>query len=169
MTEYKAFTPSGFRTGAGEDTARFIIGTTDAIDSDGDVVVPGSIGNQVATLLPAHRWDALPLGKAHIFEQGDQIVADVRFNPTADAQSWYSAIKWDFENPPPIQQYSWGYDATQSRPGEFKGQRVRFLDALTIHEVSPVVIGASLNTHTAGVKQSGYPPVNSKSCTPRNG
>jgi hypothetical protein len=100
----------------------------------------------------------MPLGKARIFEQGDQIVADVQFNPTPDGQAWYLAIKWDFENPPPIQQYSWGYDATRSRPGEFKGQRVRFLDALKIHEVSPVVVGASIGTATASVKQFGLSP-----------
>lgn len=152
MTEYKAFVPSEFKS-ATRGSAQFVIGTTGVIDSDGDVVMAGAIGTQVATVLPAHRWDALPLGKARISEQDDHIFADVQFNPTPDAQAWYEAIKWDFENPPAVQQYSWGYEPTRSRPGDFNGRKARFLQSLTIYEVSPVVIGASVGTHTAMVKQ----------------
>lgn len=149
--EYKQFLPESFKS-KGEGTARFVIATTEVVDSHGDVLVPGAIGDQVATLLPAHRWDALPLGKARISEQDDLVIADVQFNPTPQGQAWHDAIKWDFDNPPAVQQYSWGYDATRSRPGKLNGEKVRFLEVVKIHEVSPVLIGASIGTHTSMIK-----------------
>jgi hypothetical protein len=152
VTEYKAFIPLSFKS-TGQGSATFVIAHTGVLDLDGDILVPGAIGQQVATVLPAHNWNSLPLGKARISEQGNQVVADVQFNPTPDGQAWYEAIKWDFENPPSVQQYSWGYTPSKSRPGEHNGQPVRFLESVVIHECSPVVVGASIGTHTAGVKQ----------------
>jgi hypothetical protein len=152
MIEYKAFLPESFKS-TGNGSAQFVIATTGLVDSDGDVLIPGAVGQQVSTLLPTHNWNSVPLGKAWISERGNQVIADVQFNPTPEGQSWYHAIKWDYENPPAVQQYSWGYTPEKSHPGEHAGQRVRFLEAVTIHETSPVVVGASRGTLTAGVKQ----------------
>jgi hypothetical protein len=152
VIEYKAFLPESFKS-IGNGSAQFVIATTGVVDSDGDVLLPGAIGQQVSTLLPAHNWNSIPLGKAWISERGNQVIADVQFNPTLDGQSWYQAIKWDFETPPAVQQYSWGYTPEKSHPGEHAGQRVRFLEAVNIHETSPVVVGASRGTLTAGVKR----------------
>jgi hypothetical protein len=149
MTEYKSFTPTEFKSDS-HGSAQFIIATTGVLDSDGDVLLPGAIGQQIAVVIPAHDWQSQPLGKARISEQGDHIVADVSFNPTPSAQAWFSAIKWDFQNPPAVQEYSWGYTPTQSNPGDFHGTAARYLESVTIHEVSPVIRAASIGSRTAG-------------------
>ncbi|WP_433233731.1 hypothetical protein [Actinomadura nitritigenes] len=38
--------------------------------------------------------------------------------------------------------------------GEFKGQRVRFLDSVKVHEVSPVLLGAGVGTRTLSAKSA---------------
>lgn len=52
----------------------------------------------------------------------------------------------------PRQQWSYGFDVLDAEHGEFDGQPAQILRKLRIYEVSPVLIGASINTRTLAAK-----------------
>lgn len=140
----------------GTGTAR--IATLGVIDKDGDVARPGDFGEQMAAVQPSHDWQHHMLGKARIYEDGDQVLASFMLNlKTAAGREWYETLKFDLENGPAIQQWSYGYDAPDYEMGDFEGQRVRFLNkpggsGIKVHEISPVLLGAGENTATLNVK-----------------
>ena len=141
-------------TEAGQVTA--VIATLNVIDADQDVTEPGAFGRQSAPIQPAHNWGSTPLGKAEVSENGREAVAKMRFNLDSEAgREWFAALKFDWENGQPLQQYSYGYEVVDSSPGEFEGKRVRFLKKLRVLEVSPVIAGAGIGTRTVAVKRGG--------------
>ena len=133
-----------------------VIATLNVIDADQDVTEPGAFGKQSASIVPAHNWGSTPLGKAEISENGREAIAQMQFNLDSEGgREWFSALKFDFENGKPLQEYSYGYDVLDSDPGEFDGRRVRFLKKLKVLEVSPVLLGAGIDTRTLAVKRGG--------------
>lgn len=160
--QVKQFEPTLTATNA-PGHARFKVATLNVVDSDLDVTLPGFFGRQPVALLPCHDWQSVPLGKGHIYENGTQVVADVQFNLAVPAaRDWYEAIKFDLANPPSLQQYSYGFTLRPGghRPGTHKGRPVRFLQprpdgtpGCTVHEVSPVLLGAGVGTGTLAVKR----------------
>jgi len=143
---------------AREGTATFVIATLNKIDSDGDIVLPGAIGRQTVPILPAHIWSHVPLGKAETYEAGDKVLATAIFNMEVQAaREWHSALVFDLEHPPAKQQFSWGYRPTITTPGRLWGRNVRFLNEVQLHEISPVLQGASVGTHTVSAKRTGQP------------
>jgi len=155
VVEYKV--SSGARAvkdgGADSGTAEFVIASLGVVDADNDIVVPGAIGTQTVPLLPAHDWSSIPLGKATTAEIGGLVVANARFNlDIAAGREWHRAILFDLEHGPSTQQYSWGYSVLSSSPGKVGGKDVRFLHSVRLHEVSPVVRGASVGTRTLTAK-----------------
>lgn len=144
-------------SGDGEITA--VLATLDAVDSDGDVTIPGAFGKQEAPIQPAHDWASVPLGKAKVYEDGPEAKVDMFFNLDIPVgRDWFTALEFDFEmGTEPLQQYSYGYEPTKFRLGEFEKQNVRFLDEIKVHEVSPVLLGAGINTRTLAVKNGIVP------------
>ncbi len=137
-----------------------VIATLNVIDHDGDVTLPGAFGEQEAAIQPAHGWMAPALGKAAISETSTEALANMKFNlEMPSGKEWYQALKFDFETgAAPLQEYSYGYDPIEADPGVFDGQDVRFLKKLKVFEVSPLLLGAGINTRTLAVK-SGIVPV----------
>lgn len=162
--QHKAFSPN-VKAMTGDGTVSVVMATLNEIDSDGDVTEPGFFGRQTAQIVPTHDWAHVPLGKAHIREVGNEAIAELQFNLDVPAAAdWYKAIRYDFENPPALQEYSYGFDILPggSRYGQHKGQPVRFLQPLPngrpgvrVVEVSPVMRGAGVGTRTLAVKQAG--------------
>src|SRR5205823_48499 len=111
---FKSFTPQIKAVGSA-GTVTFVVATLNVIDSDGDVTVPGAFGRQNVPMIPAHDWSSVPIGKGLLFEQGSEAIVDAQLNlAVAEARSWFDAIKFDVEHPPPLQEYSYGYSI---RPG----------------------------------------------------
>lgn len=147
---------------ADSGSARLRIAQFDVIDKDNDVTIKGFFGTQPVTVLPAHDWGHVPLGKGSTLEDDQHAYADVKFNMDVPAaRDWHSAIKFDLAHPPSIQEYSYGYEVVEggSHHGDFKGTEVRFLHAkedgspgANIREISPVVVGAGVNTGTVSAK-----------------
>lgn len=167
MTERKEFTPT-IRGVDGAGKVTIVLATLNtAVDHDGDVTKSGFFGRQVASIVPAHDWAHVPLGKARIFETPGEAVAELAFNLKVPAAvDWYEAIRYDFENPPALQEYSYGFDVLPggSAKGTFAGRSVRFLQPLddgspgvTVFEVSPVMKGAGSRTRTLAVKRDARP------------
>jgi hypothetical protein len=161
--ERKSFRP--LVKAADKGIATVVIATLNVVDSDGDVTLPGFFGEQTAQAIGAHNWGSVPIGKSRVFEQGNEALAELRFNlATMGGKDWYEAIKFDFDNQPTRQQYSYGFSIRPggARSGEFEGHEVRFLGPLPdgtpgadVHEVSPVLLGAGVDTRTVGVKGRG--------------
>jgi hypothetical protein len=153
MVEWKSVSPTIKKL---DDQGRgvAVIATLNTIDKDMDVTRPGAFGNdQVAPMVPAHNWEHVPIGKGRIFESGNEVLYDFQMNMKIDqARAWYEALKFDMENPPPKQEWSYGYSARRV-PGQHDGREVEFLNAIRVHEVSPVIVGAGTNTRTLAVKQ----------------
>lgn len=130
-------------------SGRAVIAMLGVADHDGDLLARGSVGTQTAVLLPTHSWDSVPLGRAVVKEIGSELVAEFRFNPDIeDARAWFSALKFDFEFDHPLQEWSFGFLVKESRKEFRDGRYVRVIDELTVVEVSPVLLGAGVGTHT---------------------
>src|SRR3990167_5038490 len=153
----KSFTPIDFKLSeTGEVSlafSRFMV-----IDKDRDVTFPGSlpVGKSVAMGAYGHTsWaGALPLGKGTIREQGDLGIFDGQFFMETDqGRNGYHTAKAMGD----LQEWSYSYDVLPpSGPELFKGERIRALRKLDVTEVSPVLIGAGIGTHTLAIK-SGSP------------
>jgi len=129
-----------------------VFATLGVVDRDGDVTLPGAFGEQTVKVLPAHDWGHVPIGKARIFEQGNEAMAEFTLNLEIEAaRDWHAALKFDLLDQP-TQQWSYGFEIVKSSLGQIDGKSVRYLESLRVHEVSPVVIGAGLGTRTLAMK-----------------
>lgn len=138
---------------AGSGTAE--IATLNVIDSDGDVTLPGAFGTQHVKMIPAHDWQHVPIGKAKIREDGDKVLADFHLNLEIEAaRDWHASLKHDLATDPPLQEWSYGFGIVEASFGDFDGQEVRFLKKLKVSEISPVLLGAGVGTHTIAIKEA---------------
>lgn len=145
---------------------RATIATLNVEDKDGDVTLPGFFGTQKnIPVLIGHDWGSVPVGKGDVFEDKDKAVLEAKLNlEDPNAKAAYEWLKFDFENGEPAQEFSYGYQIRGDgwRPGEFRGNDVRFLQptedgkpGAKIHEVSLVLVGAGEGTGTETVKNGG--------------
>lgn len=128
-----------------------VFATLNTIDHDGDVTLPGAFteGAPVRIACWGHRWDELPVGKGVIRTRGnDAIVEGAFFLNTQGGRETYETVKALGA----LQEWSYGYDVLDASPGQYDGQRVQFLRKLKVHEVSPVLLGAGIGTHTTAIK-----------------
>lgn len=132
-----------------------VIATLGVIDLDGDITMPGAFGEQVVPMVPAHDWREAPIGKALVHEVGNEARGEFQLNlKTSLGADWYEALKFDLEHPPAKQQYSYGFSIVEAEDGMQENQRVRFLKKLTVHEISPVLLGAGIGTRTLALKNA---------------
>ena len=133
-----------------------VFATLGVLDRDGDVTMPGAFGEQTVKILPAHDWSHVPLGKARIYENGNEAIAEFQLNLDIEAaRDWHAALKFDMAAGTPVQEWSYGFEITKSSLGQHDGKSARFLESLKVFEVSPVVLGAGMGTRTLAVKGGG--------------
>lgn len=131
-----------------------VIATFGKVDRDGDIVERGAFGGATVSVLPSHRAEHVPLGKAKIEERGDLAVAVGAFNlDIGAARDWHSALKYDLEHPPAVQEWSWDFRPIEARDDTVDGEPVRRLVKLDTKEISPVLRGASVGSGTLSVKR----------------
>jgi hypothetical protein len=131
------------------------------IDKDGDVTLPGAIPTKAVPMSAyGHTsWDgALPTGRGTIKEvDGWGVFDGAFFMDTDQGRNAYLTVKAMGE----LQEYSYGYRPKSpggAELGQFEGRSVRFLKALDIWEVSPVLKGAGVATGTLAIKSGGPDP-----------
>lgn len=127
--------------------------TFSVIDKDGDVTLPGSFDDGAETRVSAfgHSWDRLPIGKGTIHQDDSHAWLDGQlFLDTQEGLDTYKAIK----NLGGLTEFSYGFDINDQSFGEFEGQQVRFLRSMVVHEVSPVMVGAGVNTVLNEIKSA---------------
>lgn len=141
---------------AGTGLAR--IATLSEVDHDGDTYAPGAFTwrEQWVLILPAHDRDALPLGKARLYEKDGVAYAELQLNvETSDGKDWASHLKFDLGTGTPVQEWSYGFSVIDAQYEDRNGMRVRVLKKLDVQEVSPVVRGAGMGTGTLSMKSRG--------------
>src|SRR3990167_7190394 len=151
----KAFTPHDLKLDDAGSIA-FAFAQLNVIEKDGDVTLPGAFpAKDVPMSAYGHTsWDgALPVGKGSISEQDEWAVFTGQFfMDTTAGRETHATLK----ALGPLAEYSYGYDPLDYSFGQQDGQDVRFLRSLNVYEVSPVLIGAGIGTHTLAIK-SGSP------------
>lgn len=130
-----------------------IFSTLGVIDSDGDVTNKGAFTTGAPVVISSYghtSWQgALPVGKGTIREVGDEAVMEGKFFlDTQVGRDTFTVVKEIGS----LQEWSYGYDAVKYSFGEHDGQRVRFLEELKVHEVSPVLKGAGVGTRLITAK-----------------
>lgn len=120
-------------------------------DHDGDVTLPGAFkeGQKVRISYWGHRWQDLPVGIGHIHSDDEKAWVEGKFfTDTVAGMETYKTVK----NLEDLQEWSYGFDVEDAEPGVKDGENVNFLRSLYVHEVSPVMLGAGIDTHTQDIK-----------------
>lgn len=159
---FKSFTMTkdSLKQLAEQGEGRAVIATLNVIDHDNDVSLPGAFDwmEQNAFVIPHHNWhsESPPLGKTAIKEDGDDVIAHFKLNlKTHLGSDWREHLKFDLENGSPRQEWSYGFDTIEAEQGELDGRKVQFLKKQKVHEISPVILGAGIDTRTLDVKSAG--------------
>jgi len=148
--EAKAIT---FELKADGDAGGFsaVFATFDVVDAHDDVTRPGAfkVGSEVLIGAYNHDTSRLPVGKGVIVADAVSARVEGQFwlNTTSGRET-YEAVKaagglmeWSYILMP--QKYAYG---------EFEGKQVRFLEAIDVWSVDPVLKGAGVGTRTLSVK-----------------
>lgn len=132
-----------------------VFSTMNVRDHDGDFTREGAFTDGAPVRISAYghaSWDgALPVGKGVIRVKGKKAILDGQFfMNTQHGKDTFETVKALSEDN--LQEWSFGFDIDEYSFGEEKDQRVRYIDRVTVHEVSPVLLGAGINTRTLSVK-----------------
>ncbi len=129
------------------------IATLNVRDKDNDITRPGAFTEGKTVLVSAYMHGSwmgrLPVGKATIHEQGNEVVAEGQFNlNTTEGRDTYEAVKFA----PELQEWSYGFypELTEDGKGEEAGARI--LVKVNEKEISPVLVGAGVNTAVLAIK-----------------
>lgn len=148
---------------AAKGTVEAVFSTFNVKDSDGDVTRPGAFTEGAPVRISAYghaSWGPSrgasfvpipPVGKGVIRTTADEAILQGQFFlKTTGGADTFELIKEMGDQ----QEWSYGYDIPQggATKGEFDGDKVRFLDSLIVHEVSPVLLGAGVGTRTLSAK-----------------
>lgn len=130
-----------------------VFATLGVKDSDGDVTLPGAFEDGAGVRISAYghtSWmGRLPVGKGTIREVKNEAIMSGRFFMDTDhGRNTFYTVKGLEE----LQEWSYGYDPLEYAFGDFEGDHVRFLKKNKTHEVSPVLLGAGINTRTLNAK-----------------
>jgi len=130
-----------------------VFATLNVIDHDGDVALPGAFGSQRVVIEPwNHNYQAPPVGKGVIVEEGDEARLKGRFfTDTAGGAEHYRVVK----NLEDQQEWSYTFQVLDGDPGKFDGRDVYFLKRLEVIGVGPVTRGAGIATRTVTIKRAG--------------
>ncbi len=129
------------------------IATLGIIDKDGDETKPGAFKGNGPVLISAYQhgsWmGSLPVGKATISEDGKDALAHGEFNLKTDAgREHYESVKFSGG----LQEWSYGFKVDESDEVTRDGQKIRVLKKVTVFEISPVLLGAGIDTGTLAIK-----------------
>ncbi len=127
----------------------------DVIDKDGDVTLKGAFTEGAPVVISAFQhtsWDgALPIGKGTIHEEDDVAVMKGQFflNTTHGRDAWETVKALSADG---LQEWSYSLHDVVAEKGEVDGHKVRILKQIRVKEVSPVMIGAGVDTGTRSTK-----------------
>lgn len=134
-----------------------VFSTFNKIDHDGDVTLPGAFEDGAAVRISAYghsSWmGALPVGKGTIkTTKDDARLVGQFFMDTPHGRDTFSTVKGLGD----LAEFSYGFDvqgtgSPEDLPEELQGAE-RVLTKLKVHEVSPVLLGAGIDTRLVTAK-----------------
>lgn len=136
-----------------QGTVSAVFSTFNVVDKDDDVTLPGAFtdGQPVRISAYGHEswFGALPVGKGRVRTTDSEAILDGQFflNTTAGRDT-FEVVREMGE----LQEWSYGFDVLDAEFGTFEGKHVQYLKRLHVHEASPVLLGAGVNTRTLDVK-----------------
>jgi Caudovirus prohead serine protease len=130
-----------------------VFATFNVIDKDGDVTLPDAFEDGAEVVISSYQhtsWQgALPVGKGRIRTTAKEAILDGQFfMDTTAGRDTFEVVKQLGAR----QEWSYGFDTVEGDWGEFDGKEVHFLKKIKTHEVSPVLVGAGVNTRTLETK-----------------
>ncbi len=138
-----------------EEPGSFVarIATLNVRDKDNDITLPGAFPEGKTVLVSAYMhgsWSGrLPVGKATIHEVGNEALAYGQFNlAMSEGRDTYEAVKFA----PELQEWSYGFYPTEAEDGEGENAGARILKKVDVKEISPVLVGAGVDTLTLAIK-----------------
>ncbi|MET8080956.1 HK97 family phage prohead protease [Streptomyces sp. NPDC005303] len=142
-----------------ETTGRItaVFATLHVVDHDGDVTLPGAFTNGAPVMISDWNhtsWQgAKPVGKGVIYEDGDEAILEGQFfMSTTHGRDAFETVKELGE----LASFSYGFDVDDSAPAPrestYGREHRRTLRKMTVHEVSPVLVAAGINTRLVAVK-----------------
>lgn len=157
--EHKTARPLEVKFDDDEGTVVAVFATLNAKDSDNDVTLPGFFGEQNVAIAESHDRAKL-VGKGRIREDGNDVVMEGKyFLETIQGRESYLTAKAMGD----LQEWSYGFYIEEggAKLGQFEGESVRFLTpkddgspGAMVAEVSTVLVGAGVGTHTASIKST---------------
>ncbi len=129
------------------------IATLNVRDKDNDITRPGAFTEGKTVLVSAYMHGSwmgrLPVGKATIHERGNEVVAEGQFNlNTTEGRDTYEAVKFA----PELQEWSYGFYPELTEEGKDEEAGARILVKVNEKEISPVLVGAGVNTGVLAIK-----------------
>jgi phage head maturation protease len=133
-----------------------VFATLKVVDADGDVTLPGAFESGAEVRISAFNHascaGSLPVGRGVIREVGNEAILDGKFFlDTTPGRDTFNTVR----GLGGLGEWSYGYDVLDAEPGTQDGQAVQYLKRLKVHEVSPVLLGAGVDTRTLAVKSAG--------------
>lgn len=131
-----------------------VFSTFNVVDHDGDVTLPGAIKDGTEVVISAYghssHWEKLPVGKGVIRTTDTEAILEGQFfMDTTHGKDTFNTVK----GLGPLGEWSYSLQDVSSKSGEIDGQAVTYLENIgRIKEVSPVLMGAGINTRTLGTK-----------------
>lgn len=135
-----------------------VVATLGVIDRDGDIIRNGSLKGTASVTMSAWGHDAMygavPAGKGKLREEKNALVFSGRaFLSTTGGKETFEVLKEMGED----QEWSFGFRVTgweAPSDEEKKAGAWRVITKMDAFEVSPVIVGAGLNTRTLAVKSA---------------
>jgi hypothetical protein len=132
------------------------IATLNVRDKDSDITIAGAFPVGKTVLISAYMHGSwmgrLPVGKAVIREVGDEVIAEGQFNlKMVEGRETYEAVKFA----PELQEWSYGFYPIKSSDGTGDSTGCRILEQVDVKEISPVLVGAGVNTGVLAIKSEG--------------
>ena len=132
-----------------------VFATLNVKDHDGDVTIPGAFEQGAEVVVSSYNhtsWQgALPVGKGRIEANDNEAILKAQFfMDTQHGRDTFTTVK----ELGPLGEWSYGYDVLDQEPGQHKGEKANILKKLRVKEVSPVLIGAGINTQTVYAKSA---------------
>jgi hypothetical protein len=140
---------------ADEGIVDAVFATLGVIDKDGDVILKGAIesGAKVTMSAYGHKsWEGvLPVGIGTITEVGNEAIVTAQFfMDTPHGRDTFTTVKNLAAEG--LGEWSFSLKDIESERGEVDGKSANLISAVTVHEVSPVLLGAGVDTRTLVTK-----------------
>jgi hypothetical protein len=132
-----------------------VFATFGVVDSDGDLTARDAFTEGAEAPISSYghtSWNgALPVGKGRIRTTDTEAIVEGQFfMDTTHGRDAFLTVKQLGS----LGQWSYGFDTLDSEPTTFKGRSARLLKRQLVHEFSPTLLGAGVNTRTLATKGS---------------